>query len=121
MEKRKQNQKQQAKGGAINSKINAVKTAKKQKMIERRSKGVLPAESMKPKPVFNTEGKMVFSKFDFASSGTPEKPKGKKVTLKTELHRAREKTAEETEERFRRSRQRSMGNGHEKGNRRENT
>ena len=60
-------------------------------MIERRSKGIIPAESIKPKPVFNTEGKMVFSKFDFASSGTPEKPKAKKVSLKAELHRAREK------------------------------
>ncbi|XP_043238636.1 surfeit locus protein 6 homolog isoform X2 [Amphibalanus amphitrite] len=91
MEKKKQKQKQQGKGGAINSKINAVKTAKKQKMIERRSQGVLPAESVKSKPVFTAEGKLVFSKFDFASAESPEKPKAKKASLKAELHKAREK------------------------------
>ena len=91
MEKRKQNQKQQGEGGAINAKINAVKTAKKQKMIERRSKGALPSESIKSKPVFTDEGKLVFSKFDFASSEAPETSKPKKTSLKSELHRAREK------------------------------
>ncbi|XP_037079719.1 surfeit locus protein 6 homolog isoform X2 [Pollicipes pollicipes] len=94
MEKRKLNQKQQSgKGGAVNSKINAVKTAKKRKLIERRSKPALPSKGMQSKPVFNTEGKMVFSKFDFASSEDPGKGKRKKMSLKAELSLAREKRA----------------------------
>lgn len=94
MEKRKQHQKQARTGGGINSKINAVKTAKKQKMIERKTaKGSMPPHSLQSKPVFNTEGKVVFSKFDFAQGEKPDKSKTKKVSLKTQLVQAREKQA----------------------------
>ena len=46
----------------------------------------------KPKPVFNSEGKMVFSKFDFSEIGTKKKPP-KKDTKKIllELKQKKEK------------------------------
>jgi len=92
IEKKQQNKKQRPrKDGVVNSKLNADRVAKKQRMIDNR-KGTLPIQNVKPPPVFNTEGKVVFSKFDFASSADPDKvPKVKKVSLKTKLSQAREK------------------------------
>ena len=46
----------------------------------------------KPKPVFNSEGKMVFSKFDFSEIGTKKKPPKKDTKrMLLELKQKKEK------------------------------
>nr|XP_033322024.1 surfeit locus protein 6 homolog [Megalopta genalis] len=45
----------------------------------------------KPKPVFNSEGKMVFSKFDFSEIGTKRKPKSAKDPKKILLQMKQKK------------------------------
>lgn len=49
----------------------------------------------RPKPVFNSEGKMVFSKFDFSEIGTKKKPPKKDVKkMLLELNQKKEKLKE---------------------------
>lgn len=84
-------------GGAKqnNARANAVKCDKKQKMIARRSGKVLTDANNKNKnkrTIYNADGKLVFSKFDFAheaSAVTAERESSSREGLSARLARAR--------------------------------